>query len=157
MSATTLEFRVTNLSNKVGRESLSQKTEPKTFEEIANDFLDKVNEVRNYLDSKTTFIEDLNKSFEDLTWYSDKDASDDDLYKLNELIAKARDLRKAMLKNYAFDNKSLRNLKVCNDSLNNLKDSIDELKDVVDTVEYLFFFQSKDSELNNLLKEVSNL
>lgn len=128
----------------------------KTHEEKVNDFLDAILSFKKNLNSRVSKMYKLIEKMESLTWYTD--VSKDDLMKLNELIAAARDLHSILIRRYvSFNTPLIRKKGIAIEELKAFKHSIDDFRETYEDLESIFFFLPKYSEFIETTKQFSQL
>lgn len=153
-----LEHRkhVANTVTKVRQFSFKEKKNPHfSNDEIINQFLDTIIEMKRLLISKTEKIDEINQLIEECTWI-DGHVDDDFLMIVNDLISALRDLRSTLVREFVLLSVvKRRNIAV--KEINKFKQSIDDLKESYEDLESVFFYLPRMSDFNETTKLLSVL
>ena len=132
--------------------SYSEKRNPLLDEEKANEFLDAILDLKEFLSVKIQKIEELNPKLEALTWFNDLD--EECLMLLNDLISSAKDLRSSLLRQYVVVN-PLRKRGIAKEEVKGFKNAIDELKESYTDLESVFFYLPEMPDFVETTKQLS--
>ena len=132
--------------------SFREKREGLNGEEQINQFLDHLLDLKQILNKKSSTIEGISKRLEALSWLDV--LCENDLKKINDLVASARDLYSVLIRQYValthvFEIEALK------EPLNRFKLSIDSLKEVTADIESVFFFLPQMPDFVETTRELS--
>jgi uncharacterized protein YutE (UPF0331/DUF86 family) len=132
--------------------SFQEKKESLFDEDKVNYFLDAIIELKELLKNKTKKIQDINQSFEKITWFSD--LNEENLMLLNDLISAAKDVRTTLIRQYVSMN-ALRLKGIAKEEIKDFKNSIDDLKESYEDLESVFFFLPEMPDFIETTKKLS--
>lgn len=132
--------------------SYTEKKNSLSEDEINNQFLDAILDLKTSIKEKTSKIHGVNDRMEKLTWFNDLD--EECLMLINDLISSAKDLRSSLIRQYiSFD--FLRKKGIAKEELKDFKNSIDELKETCQDLESTFFYLPELPEFIETTKQLS--
>lgn len=132
--------------------SYTEKKNPLSEEEINNQFLDAILDLKVLIKKKTLKIYSVNDRMEKLSWFNDLD--EECLMLINDLISSAKDLRSSLIRQYiSYD--FLRKKGIAKDEIKDFKNSIDELKETYQDLESTFFYLPEVPEFIETTKQLS--
>ncbi len=132
--------------------SYKEKSQPLTAEQLTNNFLDSILELKKILKEKTADVFLINEMMEKLTWVNDVD--EESLMLLNDLISLAKDFRGSLIRQYISLN-DLRKQGLAKEEIKEFKNGIDELKEVYEDLESVYFFLPKMPEFVETTRKLS--
>ena len=151
---TTTECDINIVVEEVKETSFKEKQHLKSEEELMNEFLDAMNELKTFLSSKTSKLDELTLKIQHLTWLKINKIKD--LKVVNEIISNAKDLKNTLLKYYTIFKKI--NFKgIAKKEIKSFGISIDNFGEAIDDLEYVFFVRPLDKEMNALSKKLAEL
>lgn len=154
---TTVTEKLTNIINEVKDSSFYEKTHIQSRseqEEIINNFLDRINDFKAKLNLTTSNIDHLTTEFEELTWFTN--LSQEELKKLNDVIASSKDLRSVLIKSFV-SYSSIKKRGIAKDEINKFKLAIDAFTEAYKDLESVFFFLPQDEEFQKISRKFSDL
>lgn len=126
-------------------------------EELTNQVLDKILELKKVISDKVSQIEKITVQIEELTWF-DIDQSDVEIkQKINDLISSSRDWSKSLIKNRDKCVDNLKEAKVTISELSDWNNAIDDLIDTTNTLEKAIFFYPVDEDFKRITDELSRI
>jgi len=132
--------------------SYSEKRNPMSENEMNNEFLDAIIDIKKSIKDKTKRIYEVSENVEKLTWFNDLD--EECLMLTNDLISAAKDLRSSLIRQY-ISMDFLRKKGVAKEELKDFKNSIDELKETYQDLESVFFYLPEIPEFIETTKQLS--
>ncbi len=132
--------------------SYSEKRNLMSEDEMNNQLLDAILDLKKSIKDKTKRIYEVNENVEKLTWFNDLD--EECLMLTNDLISAAKDLRSSLIRQYiSFD--FLRKKGVAKEEIKDFKNSIDELKEIYEDLESVFFYLPELPDFVETTKQLS--
>ncbi len=132
--------------------SFSEKRNPLSEDEINNQFLDAILDLKKSIKDKTDKIYKINNNIEKLTWFNDLD--EECLMLINDLISSAKDLRSSLVRQYVSLD-FLRKKGIAKEEIKDFKNSLDELKETYQDLESVFFYLPELSGFSETTKQLS--
>ena len=132
--------------------SFSEKRNLLSEDELNNQFLDAILDLKKSIKDKTVRIYKINDNIEKLTWLNELD--EECLMLINDLISSAKDLRSSLIRQYV----SLGFLKkkgIAKEEIKDFKNSLDELKETYQDLESVFFYLPEFSGFTETTKQLS--
>lgn len=152
MECSSHKTKIQNTFSSVRDFSYAEKRNPLSEDEISNQFLDAVLDLKNSIKEKTKKIYELNENVEKLTWCNDLD--EECLMLTNDLISAAKDLRTSLIRQYiSLD--YLRKKGIGKEEIKDFKNSIDELKETYEDLESVFFYLPELPDFVETTKQLS--
>lgn len=152
MECLTPESEIKRACNNIRFFSFAEKTNPLQCEDQINDFLDTILEFKKSLNEKTQKLFEINGEMERLTWFND--LNKECLMLINDLIASAKDLHSALIRQYVRMN-YIRAKGVAKHEIKDFKNSIDELKETYIDLESVFFYLPEIPDFVETTKQLS--
>ena len=143
---------IQNTFTSVRNFSYSEKRNPLSEDEINNELLDAILDIKKSVTDKTKKIYEINDNIEKLTWFNDLD--EECLMLTNDLIAAAKDLRSTLIRQY-ISMDFLRKKGIAKEELKDFKNAIDELKETYQDLESVFFYLPEIPEFIETTKQLS--
>lgn len=144
--------KIQNTFSSVRYFSYSEKRNPMSEDEISNELLDAILDLKSSIKNKTKRIYEVNDNIEKLTWFNDLD--EECLMLTNDLISAAKDLRSSLIRQYiSLD--FLRKKGIAKEEIKDFKNSIDELKETYQDLESVFFYLPEIPEFVETTKQLS--
>ena len=144
--------KIQNTFTSVRDFSYFEKRNPMSKDEINNQLLDAILDLKKSIKDKTKKIYEVNDDIEKLTWFNDLD--EECLMLTNDLISAAKDLRSSLIRQYITMD-FLRSKGVAKEEIKDFKNSIDELKDIYQDLESVFFYLPEIPEFIETTKQLS--
>lgn len=144
--------KIQNTFSSVRDFSYSEKRNPISEDELNNQLLDAILDLKKSIENKTKKIYEVNENIEKISWLNDLD--EECLMLINDLIAAAKDLRTSLIRQYiSLD--LLRKKGVAKEEIKNFKNSIDELKETYEDLESVFFYLPELPDFVETTKQLS--
>lgn len=144
--------KIQNTFSSVRDFSYSEKRNPISEDELNNQLLDAILDLKKSIENKTKKIYEVNQNIEKISWLNDLD--EECLMLINDLIAAAKDLRTSLIRQYiSLD--LLRKKGVAKEEIKNFKNSIDELKETYEDLESVFFYLPELPDFVETTKQLS--
>jgi len=152
MESLSYKSKIQNTFSSVRDFSYSEKRNPMSEDEINNELLDAILDLKSSIKNKTKRIYDVNDNIEKLTWFND--LNEECLMLTNDLISAAKDLRSSLIRQYiSLD--FLRKKGIAKEEIKDFKNSIDELKETYQDLESVFFYLPEIPEFVETTKQLS--
>lgn len=144
--------KIQNTFSSVRDFSYSEKRNPISEDELNNQLLDAILDLKKSIENKTKKIYEVNENIEKISWLNDLD--EECLMLINDLIAAAKDLRTSLIRQYiSLD--LLRKKGVAKEEIKHFKNSIDELKETYEDLESVFFYLPELPDFVETTKQLS--
>lgn len=144
--------KIQNTFSSVRDFSYSEKRNPISEDELNNQLLDAILDLKKSIENKTKKIYEVNQNIEKISLLNDLD--EECLMLINDLIAAAKDLRTSLIRQYiSLD--LLRKKGVAKEEIKNFKNSIDELKETYEDLESVFFYLPELPDFVETTKQLS--
>ena len=144
--------KIQNTFSSVRDFSYSEKRNPMSEDELNNQLLDAILDLKKSIKDKTKRIYEVNENVEKLTWFNDLD--EECLMLTNDLISAAKDLRTSLIRQYiSLD--FLRKKGIAKEEIKDFKNSIDELKETYEDLESVFFYLPELPDFVETTKQLS--
>lgn len=144
--------KIQNTFSSVRDFSYSEKKNPISEDELNNQLLDAILDLKKSIENKTKKIYEVNENIEKISWLNDLD--EECLMLINDLIAAAKDLRTSLIRQHiSLD--LLRKKGVAKEEIKNFKNSIDELKETYEDLESVFFYLPELPDFVETTKQLS--
>lgn len=140
----------------IREEAYAKKRQTPTFEAQVNDFLDGILAVKDYFNECCAKLDEMNAVLQELTW-AEEEWSEENLKRLNEMIAASRDLHSVLIRQYAIANRDLRSKGIANKEIIAFKKCLDNYREDFETLEKALLVYPNDAGITTLLKELENL
>jgi hypothetical protein len=151
MNCTTARNEILETSKEISFISFAER---KSYNEQANDFLDRIINLKHLIKEKTQNIVSINCKLESLTWLSNLD--DECLLMISDIIANVKELHSLLIHYYTkFD--SLRIQGIAKAELKEFKSAIDDLKEINTDVEQVFFMLPSDKSFQEISSKFTQL
>lgn len=138
----------------VSKASFQEKKEYLSKEQVIDNFLDKILELKERITYKSNKTKEIVERLEEITWYDNID--EEGLRMINEIISLSKDLHSTLIKSYVDLNFFIKKGIAVNE-IKHFKSNIDNLKEVIQDFESVFFRLPKLPEFKEASKQLSLL
>jgi uncharacterized phage infection (PIP) family protein YhgE len=143
---------IDNVLNEVSHASFKARQNFKNEEDIMNEFLDAINDVKKSLDNRSKTLESITDMLIEITWCIEP--SVEILKKINNIIVLANDYHNTLRSVFSTYITPIENKSVATKEIFRYKNAIDNFKESTTDLEDTFFILPFDEEFKEITKQL---